>query len=66
LNIVEDRILRGGQGARGEEKDGKHRSGFPNRKRGKNIPPKNRIKETKRKTDQKKKKSPKGRGKGRM
>lgn len=29
LNIVEDRILRGGQGARGEEKDGKHRSGFP-------------------------------------
>jgi hypothetical protein len=34
LDIVEDRVLRGGQGARGEEKDGKHRSGIPSRKRG--------------------------------
>lgn len=31
--MVEDRV-RGGQGARGEEKDGKHRSGVPSLKKG--------------------------------
>ena len=50
-------LLRGGQGSRGEEKDGKHRSRDPSRKRGKKIPPKNRIKETRKHRPKEKKKA---------
>lgn len=56
MNIVEDGILRGGQGPRGEEKDGKHRSGIRVEKGGRRFPPKNRIKETKRKKHKSKRK----------